>query len=112
MTADDTETQRVEAAARAMFAEEQCDRRQRADLEANWNDRLSPEDQDEYRSLARAGLAAARAAGDDLAVERAWDEGHRAGPAHNKCTVSHPNPYTAARIARTNPGEGGADRSR
>jgi hypothetical protein len=49
----------VEKAARALFAEEQCDRRQRQDVEGNWNARLAPEDQDEYRSLARAVLDAA-----------------------------------------------------
>jgi hypothetical protein len=48
----------LEKGARALFAEEQCDRRQREDVEGNWNARLAPEDQDEYRSLARAVLDA------------------------------------------------------
>jgi len=49
----------VEAAARGMFAEEHCDRRQREDVEGNWNSRLNDEDKAEYRALARAALEAA-----------------------------------------------------
>jgi hypothetical protein len=47
------------AAAKAMFAEEQCDRRQREDVDANWNERLDDDDRAEYRRLARAALTAA-----------------------------------------------------
>lgn len=53
----------VERAARAMFAEEQCDRRQKLDVESNWIGRLDDRDRDEYRRLARAVLAAAVEAG-------------------------------------------------
>jgi len=49
----------VEAAARGMFAEEQCDRRQKLDVEANWRGRLNDRDRDEYRRLSRAALEAA-----------------------------------------------------
>ncbi len=49
----------VEAGARAMFAEEQCDRRQKLDLEANWRGRLDDRDRAEYRNLARAAIVAA-----------------------------------------------------
>jgi hypothetical protein len=42
-----------------MFAEEQCDKRQRQDLEGNWNSRLNDEDHAEYRALATAALEAA-----------------------------------------------------
>lgn len=49
----------VERAAQAMFAEEQCDRRQKLDVEGNWNSRLDDRDRDEYRRLTRAVLAAA-----------------------------------------------------
>ena len=54
----------VEQAARAIFAEEQCDRAQKATadlLAANWRSRLSDQDQAEYRSLARVALEAAGA---------------------------------------------------
>lgn len=49
----------IEEAAKAIFAEEQCDRRQKRDAESideNWNARLSDRDQGEYRSFARAAL--------------------------------------------------------
>jgi hypothetical protein len=49
----------VEAAARGMFAEDQCDRRQKLDLESNWRGRLDDRDRDEYRRLSRAALEAA-----------------------------------------------------
>lgn len=49
----------VETAARGIFALEQCDRRQKLDLEANWMGRLDERDRDEYRYLARAALEAA-----------------------------------------------------
>jgi hypothetical protein len=49
----------VEAAARGMFAEEQCDRRQKLDVESNWRGRLDDRDRDEYRRLSRAALEAA-----------------------------------------------------
>jgi hypothetical protein len=49
----------VERAARGMFAEEQCDRRQKLDVEGNWTSRLDDRDRDEYRRLTRAALAAA-----------------------------------------------------
>lgn len=47
----------VEVAARAMFAEEQCDKRQKQDVEANWFGRLDDRDRDEYRRLAAAVIA-------------------------------------------------------
>lgn len=46
----------VEVAAKAMFAEEQCDRKQRLNLDANWKGRLDDRDRDEYRRLARAAV--------------------------------------------------------
>ena len=49
----------VEAGARGMFAEEQCDRRQKLDVEANWLGRLDDRDRAEYRRLTRAALEAA-----------------------------------------------------
>lgn len=52
----------VERAAHAIFAEEQCDRRQKSTpelLDENWRGRLSERDQNEYRSMARAALEAA-----------------------------------------------------
>ena len=49
----------IEAAARAMFASEQCDLRQKQDLEANWIGRLNDHDRDEYRRLTTAALSAA-----------------------------------------------------
>ncbi|WP_405373392.1 MULTISPECIES: hypothetical protein [unclassified Microbacterium] len=52
----------VERGARAIFAEEQCDRTQKATAEAlvsNWQSRLSERDQAEYRALTRAALEAA-----------------------------------------------------
>lgn len=52
-------TEAVEAAARAMFGEEQCDRRQMLDVDGNWESRLDERDQDEYRAMARAALSAA-----------------------------------------------------
>lgn len=50
----------IEEAAKAIFAEEQCDRHQRRDAESvteNWETRLADADQSEYRSFARAALA-------------------------------------------------------
>lgn len=50
----------IEEAAKAIFAEEQCDRHQKRDTESvteNWETRLADADQDEYRSFARAALA-------------------------------------------------------
>lgn len=52
----------VERAAKAIFAEEQCDRRQKLDVESNWRGRLNDRDRDEYRRLTRAGIAALREA--------------------------------------------------
>ncbi|MEQ4566162.1 hypothetical protein [Paenarthrobacter sp. CAP02] len=49
----------IEAAARGMFAEEQCYGVQKLDVESIWLDRLDDQDRDEYRTLARAHLAAA-----------------------------------------------------
>jgi len=52
----------IERGARAIFADEQCDRRQKAtpeSLDENWHGRLSERDQAEYHSLARAALSAA-----------------------------------------------------
>lgn len=49
----------VEVAAKAMFAEEQCDRTQKLDVDANWRGRLDDRDRDEYRRLTRAALEAA-----------------------------------------------------
>ena len=53
----------VERAAKAMFAEEQCDRRQKLDVEGNWKSRLDDRDRDEYRRMTRAVIAALK--GDD-----------------------------------------------
>lgn len=64
----------VEAAARAMFAEEQCDRRQKLDLEANWTGRLDDRDRNEYRRLARAALEAAAPHAAAQALSEAADE--------------------------------------
>ena len=50
----------VEAAARAMFADEHCDKRQMQDVRGNWDARLNDEDQALYRSMARAALEAAQ----------------------------------------------------
>lgn len=47
----------VERAAKAMFAEEQCDPRQMLDVEGNWNSRLNDRDKEEYRCLTRAVIA-------------------------------------------------------
>jgi len=54
----------VEVAARAIFAEEQCDKRQKATPESlaeNWSNRLNERDQGEYRDIARAALEAVEA---------------------------------------------------
>lgn len=48
-----------EAAAKAMFGQEQCDRRQMLDVEGNWESRLNEQDQADYRDLARAAIEAA-----------------------------------------------------
>jgi hypothetical protein len=48
----------VERCAKAMFTEEQCDRRQKLDVESNWRGRLDDRDRNEYRRLTRAVLAA------------------------------------------------------
>lgn len=50
----------VEASARAIFALEQCDKRQMLDVESNWQGRLNDDDHEEYRALARAALIVAR----------------------------------------------------
>ena len=50
----------IEEAAKAIFAEEQCDRHQKrnaASVTENWEGRLGDADKDEYRSFARAALA-------------------------------------------------------
>ena len=49
----------IEAAAQAMFAEEQCDRLQKLHVEENWQGRLNGGDRNEYRAFARAALEAA-----------------------------------------------------
>lgn len=49
----------VEAAARALFAVENCDRRQMLDVESNWRGRLNDANREEYRILANAALTAA-----------------------------------------------------
>lgn len=49
----------IEAAAKGMFAEEQCDRRQKLDVESNWRGRLDDRDRDEYLRLSHAALEAA-----------------------------------------------------
>lgn len=49
----------VERAAHALFADEQCDSRQRQNVTEQWETRLSVADCLEYRALARAALAAA-----------------------------------------------------
>lgn len=49
----------IEEAAKAIFAEEQCDRHQKRNVDSiteNWNSRLADADKDEYRSFARAAL--------------------------------------------------------
>lgn len=46
----------IEKAAKALFGEEQCDRRQMLDLDGNWESRLNDQDQEDYRALARAVL--------------------------------------------------------
>lgn len=48
----------VEAAAKALFADEHCDKRQMADVDGNWNSRLDDDDKVMYRSMARAALQA------------------------------------------------------
>lgn len=50
----------IEDAAKAIFAEEQCDRHQKrnaASVTENWEVRLGDADKDEYRSFARVALA-------------------------------------------------------
>lgn len=70
MTSDEA----VEAAARGMFAEEQCDRRQKLDVESNWRGRLDDRDRDEYRRLSRAALESAAA----YMLAEAWEQGFKA----------------------------------
>lgn len=78
----------IERAAKAIFAEEQCDRRQKRDEESideNWNGRLSDRDQAEYRSFASAALdvfeAAQKPTGDErvYAYREGYDSGFRDG---------------------------------
>jgi hypothetical protein len=58
-----------------MFAAEQCDRRQKLDVDANWHGRLDDRDRYEYGMLARAALEAAA----PQMMARAWDEGIESG---------------------------------
>jgi hypothetical protein len=62
-----------------MFAEEQCDRRQREALDENWNGRLNDEDQAEYRALAGAALSAALPHLRSLQVETQVEYGRALG---------------------------------
>jgi hypothetical protein len=50
----------VERVAKALFAEEHCDSRQRLALDENWVSRTNDEDRAEYRALAKAALQASR----------------------------------------------------
>lgn len=72
MTAPDMES----VIAKALFSHEQCDRRQKLDLESNWMGRLSERDREEYLGLARAVLASISEAGAvEWGVEREFTEG-------------------------------------
>lgn len=48
----------IEAGAMAMFALEQCDKRQQQDVRGNWVARLDDSDRLGYRQLARVALSA------------------------------------------------------
>lgn len=59
MTAPEIPAEIIEAAAHAIFAQEQCDKRQAKDVPYQWNTRLNEADHEEYRDLGRAALAVA-----------------------------------------------------
>lgn len=70
----------LQLAAEALFAHEQCDRRQLEDVRGNWDRRLSDDDQIEYPGAAAAVLEAvlpevrARAAAVwDEAINHVWE---------------------------------------
>lgn len=55
-----TDERLIEKAAKAIFAEEQCDSKQKRNADSineNWDNRLGDADKGEYRSFARAALA-------------------------------------------------------